>query len=441
MKTIVTLSYFHRKIGPLVFYSFPEELLDEDLSVRIANIMDQTFNEGFFTHSFESINSSNYYFEIHSDWARGNKEMLMISIIFEQQTTPEMEQNVSTLSKEFSEKLQANDEIFTAFYINDLNNFDENDKERIIKNDSLIKLWVKELYWATIEEIREKTEEENIAYLLNKKYIFLMLKKLSKGPITLDILEEWFKDNFPTINFDEMINILVEKQFIFINQIGRVEKYVLLLKEVNAERIPPDSVIEYIDETPELSEDFETDNDGTPVLKLVDLLLPKVKEYFSNYENKKENELEEDSFTLFQLISDSKKYNILSELRSGLIRRDQLPKLVSKKTLDSLIEIIDYLKKADIIEELKFKGERYIVLKTNIQISTSFPEYLRKLLPKESKPVIADMYSPGSIKKQEEMAEIFKDVRDKGVQKTRVAKINKFLEDLSSGTKNESSKK
>ena len=438
MKTIVTLSYFHRKIGPLVFYSFPEDLLDEDLSVRIANIMDQTFNEGFFTHSFESINSSNYYFEIHSDWARGNKEMLMISIIFEQQTTPEMEQNISALSKAFSEKLQANDEIFTAFYINDLNNFDENDKEKIIKNDSLIKLWVKELYWATIEEIREKTEEENIAYLLNKKYIFLMLKKLSKGPITLEGLEEWFKDNFPTINFNEMITILVEKQFIFINQIGRVEKFVLLLKEVNAERIPPDSVIDIIDETPELSEDFETDNDGTPVLKLVDLLLPKVKEYFSNYENKKENELEEDSFTLFQLISDSKKYNILSELRNSLIRRDELLKVVSKKTLDSLIEIIDYLKKADIIEELKFKGERYIVLKTNIQISTSFPEYLRKLLPKESKPVIVAKIVDAPNLPEEE---VFKDVRDKGVQKTRVAKINKFLEDLSSGTKNESSKK
>jgi len=438
LKTIVTLSYFHRKIGPLVFYSFPEDLLDEDLSVRIANIMDQTFNEGFFTHSFESINSSNYYFEIHSDWARGNKEMLMISIIFEQQTTPEMEQNISALSKAFSEKLQANDEIFTAFYINDLNNFDENDKEKIIKNDSLIKLWVKELYWATIEEIREKTEEENIAYLLNKKYIFLMLRKLSKGPITLDGLEEWFKDNFPTINFNEMITILVEKQFIFINQIGRVEKFVLLLKEVNAERIPPDSVIEYIDEPPELSEDFETDNDGTPVLKLVDLLLPKVKEYFSNYENKKENELEEDSFTLFQLISDSKKYNILSELRNSLIRRDELLKVVSKKTLDSLIEIIDYLKKADIIDELKFKGERYIVLKTNIQISTSFPEYLRKLLPKESKPVIVAKIVDAPNLPEEE---VFKDVRDKGVQKTRVAKINKFLEDLSSGTKNESSKK
>jgi len=416
LNTIVALSYFHRKIGPLVFYSYPEDILDDDLSVRIANIMDQTFNEGFFTHSFENLNSMNYYFEIHSDWARGNKEMLMISIIFKQQTFPEMEQNVSILSKEFSERLQENDEIFTAFYINDLNNFDEMDRESIIKNDSLIKLWVKELYWQTMEETREKTEEEKIAYLLNKKHIFLTLGKLSKGPIPLEDLEVWFTENFPEINFNEMVDKLIEKQFIFINQIGLVEKYVLLLREVNAERIPPDSVIEYIDESPEL----------------IELLLSKVKEYFSNHENKTEEELKEDSFTLFQIISDSKKYNILSELRAGLIRRDELSILVSKKTFDSLNEIIDYLKEVDIIEELIFEEEKYIVLKTNLQITTSFPKYLRKLLPREVKPVIADIYNP-------RLADLFKDVRDKGLYKNSTAKINRFLGDLSSGDKKKDS--
>ena len=221
----------------------------------------------------------------------------------------------------------------------------------------------------------------------------------------------------------------MDKQFIFINQIGRVEKYVLLLKEVNAERIPPDSVIEYIDETPDL----------------IDLLLPKVQQYFSRYETMKNEELEEDSFTLFQIISAPKKYNILSELRDGIIRRDQLHKLVSKRTLENLIETIDFLKKYNVIEELKFNNERYIVLKTNLQITTAFPEYLRKLLPKESKPVVANKYSPRLIKQQEEMAEIFKEVRDirdkEEVHKTKEEKINKFLEDLSSGVKKDNSKK
>ncbi len=377
MKTIVVLSYFHRKIGPLVFYSYPRNILEKELSGKVANIMDQQFSEGFFTHSFENLKSMNYYFEIHSDWARGNKEMLMVSIILDQQIPLEIEEKISILCTEFSERLQSNEEIFTAFYINDINNFDEDDQENIVKNESLIEAWVNNLYWAIIEDTREKTEEEKIAILLNDKHIFKTLEKLSKGPIPLEWLREWYIEKFPEKDFNEIIDTLVDKQFIFINQIGLVEKYVLLLKEVNAERIPPDSVIEYIDDKPEL----------------IELLLPKVQEYYSEYEKKTKEQIKEDAFTLFQIMADSKKYNVLSELRNGLISKDKLPKLVSKKSLDSLMENIDFLKKYDVIEELNYNGETYIVLKTNLQITTAFPEWMRKLLPKESEPVVANKYS------------------------------------------------
>ncbi|MFX1303338.1 MAG: hypothetical protein ACFE9X_08280 [Promethearchaeota archaeon] len=376
MKTIVALSYFHRKIGPLVFYSYPKNMLDNELSGKIANIMDQQFSEGFFTHSFENLKSMNYYFEIHSDWARGNKEMLMVSTILDQQIPPEIEEKISILCAEFSEQLQSNEEIFTAFYIKDINNFDDDDQESIIKNESLIKAWVNNLYWAIIEDTREKTEEEKIAILLNDRHIFKTLEKLSEGPISLEGLREWFIGNFPEKDFNEIIETLDERQFIFINQIGLVEKYVLLVKEVNAERIPPDSVIEYIDDRPEL----------------IELLLPKVQEYYSEYEKKTTEEIKEDAFTLFQIMADPKKYNVLSELRNGLISKDKLPKLVSKKSLDSLMENIDFLKTYDVIEELNYNGETYIVLKTNLQITTAFPEWMRKLLPKESEPVVADKY-------------------------------------------------
>jgi len=377
LKTIVVLSYFHRKIGPLVFYSYPRNILEKELSGKVANIMDQQFSEGFFTHSFENLKSMNYYFEIHSDWARGNKEMLMVSIILDQQIPLEIEEKISILCTEFSERLQSNEEIFTAFYINDINNFDEDDQENIVKNESLIEAWVNNLYWAIIEDTREKTEEEKIAILLNDKHIFKTLEKLSKGPIPLEWLREWYIEKFPEKDFNEIIDTLVDKQFIFINQIGFIEKYVLLLKEVNAERIPPDSVIEYIDDKPEL----------------IELLLPKVQEYYSEYEKKTKEQIKEDAFTLFQIMADSKKYNVLSELRNGLISKDKLPKLVSKKSLDSLMENIDFLKKYDVIEELNYNGETYIVLKTNLQITTAFPEWMRKLLPKESEPVVANKYS------------------------------------------------
>jgi hypothetical protein len=375
LKTIIALSYFHRKIGPLVFYSYPKNVLDKDLSVKIANIMDQQFNEGFFTHSFENLKSMNYYFEIHSDWARGNKEMLMVSTILDQQIPPEIEEKISLLCTEFSEQLQSNEEVYTGFYINE-KDYHEEEIDLILKNNSLIQAWVDNLYWAIIEDTREKTEEEKIAILLNDRHIFLTLEKLSEGPISLEGLREWFIENFPEMDFNEIIEILDDRQFIFINQIGLVEKYVLLVKEVNAERIPPDSVIEYIDDKPEL----------------IELLLPKVQEYYSEYEKKTKEEIKEDAFTLFQIMGDSKKYNVLSELRNGLISKDKLPKLVSKKSLDSLMENIDFLKKYDVIEELDYNGETYIVLKTNLQITTAFPEWMRKLLPKESEPVVADKY-------------------------------------------------
>ncbi|MFX0040789.1 MAG: hypothetical protein ACFFB9_03265 [Promethearchaeota archaeon] len=376
MKTIVALSYFHRKIGPLVFYSYPKDMLERDLALKIANIMDQQFSEGFFTHSFENLKSLNYYFEIHSDWARGNKEMLMVSIILDQQISTEDEEQISILCTEFSEQLQSNEEIYTAFYINDLNNFEEEDQESITKNESLIKAWVKNLYWVILEDTREKTEEEEIAILLNDKHIFLTLEKLSEGPILLEGLREWFIDKFPEKNFNEIIEILDERQFIFINQIGLVEKYVLLVKEVNAERIPPDSIIEYIDDKPEL----------------IELLLPKVQEYFSEYEKKTREEIKDDGFILYKIMADPKKYNVLSELRNGLISKDKLPKLVSKKSLDSLMENIEFLKNFDVIEELNYDDETYIVLKTNLQITTAFPEWMRKLLPKESETVVADRH-------------------------------------------------
>jgi len=416
LKTIASLSYFHRKIGPIVFYSYPEDLLDDKLSTRIANIMDQQFTEGFFTHSFKETITMNYYFEIQSDWARGNNDMLMISIIFDEQTDMRIEEKIQDLCIEFSDKLKSNENIYTAFYISDINNFDPDEQEKIIQNNELIKLWVRELYWASVEVTREKTEEERLAELLSNKYIFLTLRKLSKGPLPLEWMKEWFQDNFPDKNFEETIETLAEKQLIFVNQIGIVEKYILLLKEVNAERIPPDSVIEYIDETPEL----------------IDLILPKVQKYFSKYETKTKEELEEDSFSLFKIIADPKKYNVLSELRNGLIPRDKLPKLVSKRNLDALSKVLTYLKEHDVIEELKFKDERYIILKTNLQVTTAFPEYLRKLLPKEAKPVVADKYNPKSTEKkmQKEIADILKDVRKKGNKRSKEEKISDFLEDL-----------
>jgi len=362
MNPIIVLSHFHRTIGPSVFYSYPKNMLSDKYSSEITNIMEQPHIEDFFIHTITNFSSLNYNFNIQSKIARGRREMLMVSVIFEQQTTTENELIVSLLLKEFSKSLQSQGEIFMAFSRDEIHTFDDEDRDKIVKNYSLVRLWVEELYWAVIETTREKTEEEVIALLMSKEHIYSTLQELSEGVLTLEELKDLFIERFPNKNFDDMIATLLDKQLVFINQIGRVEKYVLLLKEVAIERIPPESVIDYIDKIPEL----------------IDILLSKIQEYFNKYDTKTEEELKQDAKILYQIMADPKNYNILSKLREGLIQRDKLPELVSKEALNYLIETIEFLKKHDVIEELSYNSERYIVLKSNIQITTAFPEYLRK---------------------------------------------------------------
>ena len=182
---IVILSFFHTKVGPSIFYSFPQTQLAKEILERIYDIMDHPNKEEFFTQSFENLKLLNYYFQIESEWARGKEEMIMVSIMTNQQISPEIEESISILCKKFSEKMQLDKDIFTGFHIKELDNYDESDRERIIKNDSGIKNWVEDLYWELMEDTRRKSEEEKITLLLNDRYIFESLEEMSREMRTI----------------------------------------------------------------------------------------------------------------------------------------------------------------------------------------------------------------------------------------------------------------
>jgi len=176
---IVILSYFHTRIGTDIFYTFPKTQVDGEISDRLYDVMTQQKEEEFFTHTFGNLKLLNYYFQIRSDWARGNREMLMLSIMINQQISPDIEESIASLCKKFVERMRSNEDIFTGFHIKELNKYDEDDKARIIKSELLIKEGVKDLYWETLEETRKKSEEEKITVLLNDRYIFESLEKMS----------------------------------------------------------------------------------------------------------------------------------------------------------------------------------------------------------------------------------------------------------------------
>jgi hypothetical protein len=160
-KTIVLLSFFHRRIGPTIFYSYPQQKVGEEISDRLYDVMTQQKGEEYFMHSFEECKFLNYYFQIPSDWARGFREMIMISIIIYHQISPEIEESIASLCKNFAEEMQSNEDIFTGFYINEISKYNNADQERIKRNERLIKDGIKELYWETMKETRKKSGEPN----------------------------------------------------------------------------------------------------------------------------------------------------------------------------------------------------------------------------------------------------------------------------------------
>jgi len=103
------------------------------------------FTERIFTYSFKDISLLNYYFEIRSSWNCGGQESLMLTFVF-QRNSLDIEQKIIDLFKKFQNRLDSEENTYTGFYINYIESREENDKRFIVKNNSLIKLYIKELY-------------------------------------------------------------------------------------------------------------------------------------------------------------------------------------------------------------------------------------------------------------------------------------------------------
>jgi len=222
MEFFTTLSYFNKKIGPLVFYSYPYNDLEKYLTERIARIMDQVLTEEFVTFSFDKYYTLNYYFEIDSDWARGNKETLLLSAIFDESISMEMEKAILTICIELSDWLKSKKDIFTGFYEPYSIYYQDKKSRNIIdKNSVIIKSWVEEFYIAILEAVQEKVEEEDITAFIEKENILMILKYLSRGPITIENLKEWYTNKYPDNNFYKLIRNLITAQMIIIPNVGR----------------------------------------------------------------------------------------------------------------------------------------------------------------------------------------------------------------------------
>ncbi|MHA1986119.1 MAG: hypothetical protein ACW98D_05705 [Promethearchaeota archaeon] len=189
--------------------------------------MTQQKGEEFFMQAFDDFKFLNYYFQIPSDWARGFREMLMVSLIIYRQISPEIEASLAALCKNFAEKMQTTEDIFAGFYINEVSKYEEDDRERILKNESLIKEGINDLYWESLEETRKKSEEQKISQIENDRYIFESLEEILKG---LKIISEEIESSESNLKTNPNITESLSNVKSIINDLhnGFIEKMTIL---------------------------------------------------------------------------------------------------------------------------------------------------------------------------------------------------------------------
>lgn len=92
----------------------PEEEETEKYK-EVAKLLDFIDKKGFFIHSFENYKTANFYFEVPSEWARGKREMAMISVVFNHD---EIDEQIFRIPlSEFVIELLSNKDIYKGFYM------------------------------------------------------------------------------------------------------------------------------------------------------------------------------------------------------------------------------------------------------------------------------------------------------------------------------------
>ncbi|RLI60899.1 MAG: hypothetical protein DRO88_13710, partial [Promethearchaeia archaeon] len=146
-------------------------------------------------------------------------------------------------------------------------------------------------------------------------------------------------------------------------------------KDVNIMRVPPDCIIDLEEDSPDLAD-------------LTEIYINEVRDFFETY-----TPTPLDSLNLFELFADPKIYNVISQLREGPLPKEKIISMVSDSSSKALIKSLDILVNKSIIQEFSYSGENLYLLKTDVVLTASFPEYLKKLLPHDMKGYIARQYS------------------------------------------------
>ena len=153
----LALLYFNTVIGPEIYFSHPGSIL-EKVGRKMLGFFDLDMSDKFFEVLLieEDLKITNLYFEITSCWARGNKEMLMLSVITEKDVRNEL---LYDTMKDYTTKIMSIVNAYKAFYPKGY--LKENDPEIDLKVKGLHKILL-ECYESLEERLKDKIDDEKI---------------------------------------------------------------------------------------------------------------------------------------------------------------------------------------------------------------------------------------------------------------------------------------
>jgi hypothetical protein len=145
----LNLNFFNTIRGPQILCFFPDSL-EEEKAQQIANLLNisELIKQKFFVYETSpQFKTVNYYFEVPSEWARGKKEMLLLSIILIDEAIEQIHV-FEELLKKIASSIAEVENAYKGFYMYDASNEDYDEIER-----------TNEILCRKIESFFEETKE------------------------------------------------------------------------------------------------------------------------------------------------------------------------------------------------------------------------------------------------------------------------------------------
>ncbi|MHA1835748.1 MAG: hypothetical protein ACTSYQ_02290 [Candidatus Odinarchaeia archaeon] len=211
------------------------------------------------------------------------------------------------------------------------------------------------------------TDEQRLALMFKDEIHIKVHECLTKGPVSLSKITEHVEESLgvQVKNIELIIAPLMRAGYITQGWIpGFPEQFVFLVRDFFIIRTPSEKTIKLAKK-------------GEPERDVAKQYLNEVKEFFTSYDPKTES-----SEYLAEFLLNPETYDILILLREKPYRVSELEVSTGKDKL-GCENILKKMSEANIVSIFPSNNDNWVLLKSNIQIQSFFPEYLLGVIREE----------------------------------------------------------